>query len=117
MKIGALAAASASLDGTARAASARSARRIAKHEHKVLAWWAFVPADARRPHYLGADIADGVGVAMVLLGPALKALGWRREQVRLQGAQIGLWVPPGAPSIKRPVGRPSFSQLCSGGQP
>jgi hypothetical protein len=117
MKTDTRSAASAVAESAARAVSARCARRIAKHERKVLAWWACVPADARRTHYLGADIAAGVGVAMVLLGPALKALGWRREQVRLDGAQVGVWVPPGAPSIKRPLGRPSFSQLCSGGTP
>ncbi len=102
---------------TAPKQSARAARRLAKLQRKVLAWWESVPADARRSHYLGAEITTGVRVSTVLLGPALNALGWRREQVRLNGRQVGVWVPPGAPSMKRPVGRPSFSQIWTGEQP
>ncbi len=97
--------------------SARAARRLAKQQRRVLAWWELVPAGARRSHYLGSEITAGVRVSTVLLGPALNALGWRREQVRLNGRQVGVWVPPGAPSMKRPVGRPSFSQIWIGEQP
>lgn len=93
---------------------ARATRRLAKHQRMVRAWWESVPADSRRSHYLGTEITAGVGASTVRLGPALQSLGWRREQVRLDGRQVGVWVAPGAPSIKRPVGRPSYSQLCIG---
>lgn len=98
-------------------APARAARKLAKLQRKVLAWWDSVPADARRTHYLGAQLARGVGIPVATLGPALKSLGWRREQVRLAGEQVGVWCSPGAPSIKRPRGRPPVPQLAPGGQP
>jgi hypothetical protein len=101
----------------ANAASASAARKLAKLQRKVLAWWRSVPADRRRTHYLGAQLAQGVGIPVTTLGPALKSLGWRREQVRLAGTQVPVWCAPGAPSIKRPIGRPPVPRLAQGGQP
>ena len=96
--------------------SARAARRLTKLQRKVLIWWDGVPQETRRGYYLGHEISAAVAVAAVALGPALRSLGWRREQVRLQGQQVGVWVAPGAPSVKRPIGRPSYSQLVQGEQ-
>jgi len=76
-----------------------------------------MPPATRRTHYLAAQITRAVGIPTTSLGPALRALGWRREQVRLNGRQVGVWSAPGAPSIKRAVGRPSQFQLAQGGQP
>lgn len=96
------------------AGSARAARRSLKMQRKVSAWWATLAPDARRAHYTGAQLAQLVGQPVTLLGPGLLALGWRREIVRINVDQTALWLPPGAPSIKRPVGRPSFAQLVRG---
>lgn len=87
-------------------ASARTARRMAKLRRKVLYWWNTMPAETRRTHYLAAQITSAIGTPTTVLGPALRALGWRREQVRLQGRQVVVWIAPGAPSIKRAIGRP-----------
>lgn len=94
--------------------SARAARRSRKMQREVSAWWATLAPGARRAHYTGAQLAQLVGQPITLLGPGLLALGWRREVVRLNVDQQALWLPPSAPSIKRPVGRPSFAQLAQG---
>ena len=96
------------------AGTARAGRRVTKMQRKVSAWWETLASEARRAHYTGAQIADAVGLPITSLGPGLLALGWRREVVRLNVDQVGLWLPPGAPSIKRPVGRPSIAQLIRG---
>ena len=87
-------------------ASTRAARRMAKLRRKVLRWWNTAPAETRRTHYLPAQITAAVGVPTTTLGPALRALGWRSEQLRLAGRQVAVWIAPGAASIKRPIGRP-----------
>lgn len=94
--------------------SARAGRRSLKMQRKVSAWWATVGPNARRAHYTGAQLTELVGQPITSMGPGLLALGWRREVVRLNVDQVALWLPPGAPSIKRPVGRPSFAQLVQG---
>jgi hypothetical protein len=92
--------------------TARAARRLLKMQRKVSAWWHPLPTEARAAYYTGAQVAAAVGQPITALGPALGALGWRRELVRIDTEQVGLWLPPGAPSIKRPVGRPSLAQLA-----
>lgn len=94
--------------------TARAGRRTTKMQRKVSAWWETLAPEARCAHYTGAQIADAVGLPITSLGPGLLALGWRREVVRLNVDQVGLWLPPGAPSIKRPVGRPPIAQLIRG---
>src|SRR5580765_4014395 len=84
-------------------------RRLLRVQRKVCKWWEALPAEARRSHYLGAQLRAATGVPGTSLGPALRALGWRREQVRINGKQVGVWVAPGAVSIKRPIGRPRSS--------
>ena len=96
--------------GAPGAPSARAARRLAKLQRLVRQWWISLPLEARRSHYLAPQIASAVGIPTTTLGPALRALGWRREQVRLAGEQVGIWIAPGAPGIKRPRGRPPVSQ-------
>jgi len=93
--------------------TARSARKLAKLQRRVLQWWQSLPADGRRAHFLGAQLAPLVGIPAASLGPVLRSLGWRREQVRLAGEQIGVWIAPGARSIKRPRGRPRTPRLAT----
>lgn len=97
--------------------SARAARRLAKLQRKVQLWWDTLPCESRRGHYLGTQLARSTGIPVAQLGPVLRSLGWRREQVRLAGEQVGVWIAPGSPSIKRPRGRPPVSQSAIGGTP
>ena len=92
---------------------ASAARRLAKMQRKVAQWWDSMPVISRRSHFLGAQIATAIGVSATSLGPALRSLGWRREQVRLGGVQVGVWLAPGTPALKRPRGRPSFHDQLS----
>lgn len=95
----------------------RAARRQAKLQRKVQSWWDAQPADTRRVHYLGTQLAQLLGIATHLLGPVLRSLGWRRDQVRLGERQVGVWTAPGAPSIKRPRGRPRLNPQTPGDIP
>ena len=95
-----------------RAGSARDARQLAKLLHKVSVWWDSMPQDTRRAHYIGAHIAGAVGTPLATLSPALAALGWRSQQMRLAGRRVNVWVAPGTPIIRRPLGRPLVIKLA-----
>ena len=68
--------------------SACDARQLAKLRRKVLIWWDSMPQGTRRAHYLGAHIARAVGTPLTTLSPALAALGWRSQQMRLAGQRV-----------------------------
>lgn len=76
----------------------------------VVAWHDAMPAEQRRPFYPGLQIAAGTKLTPFVLGPALRALGWRHAQRRLperDGLPVNVWAPPGAPNPRRRPGRPS----------
>jgi hypothetical protein len=91
---------------------ARSLRRQARVQAAVLLWWHAMPEGARCRFYVSDQLAQATALPAAQLAQALRSLGWCRELVRIDGAQKTIWLPPGAQSVKRRVGRPSFTELA-----
>lgn len=94
------------------ASTARETRKLAKLRQKVRSWWDSMPQDTRRAHYIGAQITRDVGAPLATLSPALTALGWRSQQMRISGKRVRVWIAPGTPIFKRPIGRPLVIKLA-----
>lgn len=87
--------------------SARTRRARARTMTRVTLWWTGQPApkpQALTPHTLRTVFST----PMECLGPALHALGWIRILRRVNGKPTTLWLPPGSPVKRRPVGRPAL---------
>lgn len=101
---------------------ARQRRQLAKLTAEVNRWWSAVPDHARLRYYGMDAIAAAVGRPRTYLGTPLRAMGWLRVQVRVQGNATVVWVPPGYPSPLRARGRPrkhreAQSPRCEGAAP
>jgi len=91
----------------ARKQSARTLRTRARLIAKASKWWAALPYP--RPTALTPNTLQNVtGTDMQRLAPALRALGWLRILRRVNGTPTTLWLPPGSPIKRRPVGRPAL---------
>lgn len=90
---------------TAPKSTARARRRLARRMSTVTTWWASLPHP--KPQALTpATLHRLTGLDLQRLAPALRALGWTRILRRVNGTPATLWVPPGYPVPRRPIGRP-----------
>lgn len=88
------------------ATTARERREMAKLTARITQWWNSTPAAQRLPYYRPTFISSECRVPINKMGSPLRALGWLRVQVRLDGICTVVWVAPGAASPLRPIGRP-----------
>ena len=99
------------------AQKARGRRRLARSVAAVERWWHSLPAcDQGRPFFRSAELVAGTGLGSNLLGPALRALGWRYAQRRipeLMNTPTAVWAPPWQPDPRRPPGRPKQSGIAT----
>lgn len=85
--------------------TARHRRNIARRMSNVLTWWASLP-NPKPPCVTPGTLNRCLGIDLQRLAPALRALGWQRILLRVNGRPTTLWLPPSSPITRRPRGRP-----------
>lgn len=83
--------------------TARQLRQLKRNVFAVSKWWAHLP-DTKPVWFRPTTLTQSLHRPMALLAPALRALGWTRIIRRIHGKPSTLWLPPGSPIKRRPVG-------------
>lgn len=91
-------------------ATAKQRRTLERRKARVAERWAALP-DPKPTALTPGTLESLMGLDMLRLAPALHALGWTRLLRRVNGRPVTLWLPPGSPVSRRPVGRPSVAAL------